>query len=106
LQLHAGFTMDDAATLVDYFSRLGVSHLYLSPILEAAPGSTHGYDGADPEIIDHERGGAAGLEALAGACAAAGLGLVIDVVPNHLSVAAPGNRWWSSVLRLGRASPF
>lgn len=98
--------MDDAATLVDYFSRLGVSHLYLSPILEAAPGSTHGYDGADPEIIDHERGGAAGLEALAGACAAAGLGLVIDVVPNHLSVAAPGNRWWSSVLRLGRASPF
>jgi len=98
--------MRDAAELADYFERLGVSHLYLSPILQSAPGSPHGYDGVDPTRLDDDRGGEAGFESLRNACAQRGLGLILDIVPNHLDVSSPENRWWRSVLELGEASPF
>lgn len=106
LQLHAGFTFDDAAGVVDYLDDLGVSHVYLSPVAQAARGSAHGYDGVDPTRIDDERGGEAGFERLCDACRTRGLGVVIDIVPNHLDVSSDDNRWWRDVLRGGRASEF
>jgi (1->4)-alpha-D-glucan 1-alpha-D-glucosylmutase len=106
LQLHGGFTMFDAAGLVDYLARLGISHLYCSPILQAVPGSTHGYDGVDPQQFDRERGGEEGFEALAQACEHAGLGIVVDIVPNHLAISSVQNKWWQDVLQFGRDSTY
>ncbi|MBB1593236.1 malto-oligosyltrehalose synthase [Achromobacter sp. UMC46] len=104
LQLHAGFTLDDAREQLPYHAALGVSHLYLSPITEARDGSTHGYD-----VIDHQRvsavlGGDAALRRLAVAAHALGIGLIADIVPNHMA-ADPANAWWADVLRLGPRSP-
>jgi (1->4)-alpha-D-glucan 1-alpha-D-glucosylmutase len=104
LQLHAGFTFADAAALVPYLCDLGVSHLYLSPILRAAPGSSHGYDVVDPRRIDDDRGGEAGFTELSDACRAHGMGVIIDIVPNHLDISSPENRWWRSTLALGPRS--
>jgi len=104
LQLHEGFTLHDAAGLTDYLAALGVSHVYLSPILQASEGSTHGYDVVDPSRLDAARGGEEGMRALSEACAAAGLGIVLDIVPNHLDISSPANRWWQSVLALGPES--
>ncbi len=108
LQLHAGFTFADAAALVEYFDALGVSHLYLSPVLAAAPGSTHGYDVVDHGRVNPELGGEAGLRALAAAARERGLGLVVDVVPNHMAVPCPVtlNAPLTSVLAEGPASPY
>lgn len=103
LQLHAGFDFDAAAAQVDYFATLGVSHLYLSPIASAMPGSTHGYDGIDPTRINPELGGEPGFLRLACRARARGLGLLLDIVPNHLA-AAPQNPWWADVLMHGRRS--
>lgn len=103
LQLHAGFDFDAAAAQVDYFARLGISHLYLSPIAAAVPGSTHGYDNIDPTRISPELGGEAGFARLADAVRAHAMGILLDIVPNHMA-AHPGNRWWSDVLRHGRRS--
>ncbi len=89
LQLHAGFTFADAAAQVDYLARLGVTHLYLSPVLQAVRGSPHGYDVVDHTRISAELGGRAGLERLAERARAVGLGLVVDVVPNHMAFTAP-----------------
>ena len=89
LQLHAGFTFADAAEQVPYLARLGVSHLYLSPVLQAAPGSQHGYDVIDHTRINEELGGEGGLVALAGTAREHGLGIVVDVVPNHMALVAP-----------------
>ena len=86
LQLHAGFGFADAAAISPYLSELGVSHLYLSPILEPQPGSTHGYDVIDHDSLNSQAGGAAGFDALVSAAHAAGLGLIVDVVPNHMTV--------------------
>src|ERR1700754_2561224 len=83
------FTFADAESQLDYLAALGVSHLYLSPILTAAPGSTHGYDVTDPTTVSAELGGADGLARLSAAARASGLGLIVDVVPNHLGVAKP-----------------
>lgn len=105
LQLHAGFTLDDAARLADYLSELGVSHLYCSPILQAAPGSTHGYDVVDPSRVNQELGGEAALYRLAQALNQNGLGLVLDIVPNHMAI-LPENPWWWDVLENGPASRF
>jgi (1->4)-alpha-D-glucan 1-alpha-D-glucosylmutase len=102
LQLHAGFTFDDAAAVVPYLARLGVSHVYLSPSLEAAPGSTHGYDVVDPTRLSSERGGAEAFGRLAAAADEAGLGLVLDIVPNHLGLVPTANPWWWDVLAHGR----
>ncbi|CAM3693133.1 malto-oligosyltrehalose synthase [Tsukamurella strandjordii] len=107
LQLGPGFTFADAAARVPYLADLGVTHLYLSPVLEAVAGSTHGYDVTDPTRVRAELGGRAGLDALADTAHRAGLGLVIDIVPNHVGVGRPEqNPWWWDVLRYGPQSRF
>ncbi|WP_255360407.1 alpha-amylase family glycosyl hydrolase, partial [Frankia sp. EI5c] len=108
LQLHMEFSFTDAAVIIPYLAALGVSHLYLSPILEAAPGSTHGYDVVDHSQISPELGGLGGLRRLVAAARRAGLGLIADVVPNHMAVLTPGttNTAWWSVLREGPDSPY
>ncbi|NLT31021.1 MAG: malto-oligosyltrehalose synthase [Propionibacterium sp.] len=107
LQIRPGFTLHDAADLVPYLARIGVGAVYLSPILTSTSGSDHGYDIVDPTAIDPQRGGDEGWSALRDAAAAAGLGIVIDIVPNHLGVARPvENPSWWSVLREGRNSPY
>ncbi|WP_445170200.1 malto-oligosyltrehalose synthase [Mycolicibacterium sp. Dal123E01] len=101
------FTFADAEKLLDYLGELGVSHLYLSPILTAAPGSAHGYDVTDPTTVSEELGGADGLARLAEAAKARGLGLIVDIVPNHVGVDEPErNAWWWDVLRNGRDSGY
>lgn len=97
----AGFLA--AAEAVPDLAALGVSHLYLSPVVEAVPGSTHGYDAVDPTRLRDELGGEDGFRTLAAACERHALGIVVDVVPNHLA-AHPANPWWWKVLRLGRRS--
>lgn len=106
LQLHGGFTFADARAALPYLCELGISHLYLSPIMQAAPGSTHGYDVVDPERVSEELGGEDGFRALAVAADAAGLGILLDIVPNHMSIAGTGNRWWRDVLENGPASYY
>lgn len=104
LQFHAGFTFADAEAIVPYLDRLGISHVYASPVTTAAPGSTHGYDVVDPTAINPELGGEPALRSLAAALAARGMWLVIDIVPNHMGVATGTNPWWQDVLTHGRAS--
>ena len=106
LQLHPGFGFAAAAAAVPYRAEVGASHLDLAPILMAAEGSAHGYDVVDPERISDALGGEAGFAALAAAARAAGLGILLDIVPNHMSIAGHGNRWWLDVLENGPASPF
>jgi (1->4)-alpha-D-glucan 1-alpha-D-glucosylmutase len=104
LQLHAGFTFADAQQQVPYLARLGVSHLYLSPVLQAAPGSQHGYDVIDHTRINEELGGEAGLVSLAGSAREHGLGIIVDVVPNHMALVPPqhANAPLWQMLREGR----
>lgn len=106
LQFHRDFTFADAERLVPYFARLGVSHIYASPVTMARAGSMHGYDVIDPTRINPEPGGEPAFRSLVGALRRHGLGLVIDIVPNHLGVAGGGNAWWNDVLANGRASAF
>ena len=107
LQLRPGFGFDEATDLLDYFADLGISHLYLSPILTAAPGSEHGYDVTDPTSVSSALGGPEGLARLSSAARDRGIGLIVDIVPNHLGVALPQyNPWWSDVLTHGRSSRF
>lgn len=103
-QFHAGFTFADAEALVPYLDRLGISHVYASPITTAAPGSTHGYDVVDPTRINPELGGEQGFHSLAAALRARDMGVVIDIVPNHMGVAGDANAWWNDVLAHGQAS--
>lgn len=90
LQLGPEMTFDDARELVPYFRSLGVSHLYLSPMLQAVEGSTHGYDVTDPSSVSEELGGEEAFRRLAGA----GLGVVVDIVPNHMGTDEASNRYW------------
>ena len=106
LQLHAGFTFADAAAICPYLVDLGVTHLYTSPILQAAAGSTHGYDTVDHDRISEELGGEAGYDVFLAALRANGLGHVLDIVPNHMSTETPANRWWNDVLEHGRSSQY
>ena len=106
LQLHKGFGFRDATALVPYLARLGVSHVYASPFLKARPGSTHGYDVLDHNRINPEIGTEAQLDALIEALRRHGMGLVLDVVPNHMGVLHGDNPWWQDVLEKGRASPY
>jgi (1->4)-alpha-D-glucan 1-alpha-D-glucosylmutase len=94
LQLGPGLGFDQARELVPYLAELGVSHLYLSPSFEARAGSTHGYDVIDPRRLSEALGGEAGFRALAAAARAAGLGIVLDVVPNHMA-ADDANPFWA-----------
>lgn len=101
------FTFADAQNLLDYYAALGVSHLYLSPILTAAEGSAHGYDVTDPTEISPALGGRDGFEQLSRAARDKGLGLIVDIVPNHVGVEKPReNRWWWDVLKHGRSSAY
>lgn len=105
LQLHQGYTLDDARADLPYFSRLGVSHLYLSPVSKSRQGSTHGYDVIDHGRVDAARGGEAALRRLAAEARLAGIGLLLDIVPNHMAT-DPSNAWWWDVLALGRHSAW
>jgi len=101
------FTFADAENVLDYLDELGVSHLYLSPILTAAAGSSHGYDVTDPATVSPALGGPDGLARLSAAARARGMGLIVDIVPNHVGIDKPEqNAWWWDVLRNGRASPY
>jgi (1->4)-alpha-D-glucan 1-alpha-D-glucosylmutase len=95
----------NAAQLAEYLANLGISDLYASPILEARAGSTHGYDVTDPLRIRGELGGPEAFAALCDAMRARGMGIVLDIVPNHMA-ADPGNPWWWDVLKRGRASRY
>src|SRR5438105_8546169 len=102
VQLTPTWSLDAAASVAGYLARLGVSHLYCSPYLQAAPGSTHGYDVVDHSRISVELGGEEAHARLRAAIDASGLGQVLDVVPNHMAIAGRRNRWWWDVLRHGR----
>ncbi|HET7139246.1 MAG TPA: alpha-amylase family glycosyl hydrolase, partial [Arthrobacter sp.] len=107
LQIRSSFTLFDAAATVPYLKSLGVDWVYLSPILTAERGSDHGYDVTDPSSVDPERGGPSGLLALSDAARAHGMGVLVDIVPNHVGVASPPqNPWWWSLLREGHGSPY
>ncbi|MFJ4713955.1 malto-oligosyltrehalose synthase [Streptomyces sp. NPDC088785] len=106
LQLQPDFGFGAAAAAVPYLASLGVSHLHLSPVLEAVPGSTHGYDVVDHARVRDELGGEEGLRDLAAAAHAHGLRLVVDIVPNHMAAAPRHNRALWEVLKDGPSSPF
>ncbi|MEY9777826.1 malto-oligosyltrehalose synthase [Arthrobacter sp. MW3 TE3886] len=107
LQIRPGFTLQDAAQTVPYLKSLGVDWIYLSPILTAERGSDHGYDVTDPSAIDPDRGGADGLLAASAAAREAGMGVLVDIVPNHVGVATPAqNPWWWSLLKEGQQSRY
>ncbi|WP_243042386.1 malto-oligosyltrehalose synthase [Dyella sedimenti] len=105
IQLHPGFDFWAALRQVPYYRRLGISHLYLSPIAEARVGSTHGYDVTDPTMVRKELGGETGLRALAEALHEHGMGAILDIVPNHMA-ADPANPWWRDVLLRGPDSRY
>jgi len=105
LQFRNGMTFDRAAELVPYLKALGISHLYASPIFTAASGSTHGYDVTDANEIDPAIGGREGFERLCAELKEAGLGLILDIVPNHMA-ASVENAWWRDVLKYGRESRY
>lgn len=107
LQLRPDFDFADARAVVGYLRDLGIGAVYVSPVLEATPGSTHGYDVTDPTRMREELGGEDGFRSLTAAAREAGLGVVVDIVPNHMSVEVPAaNPWWNSVLREGEASAY
>ncbi|MDQ1603894.1 MAG: (1-_4)-alpha-D-glucan 1-alpha-D-glucosylmutase, partial [Actinomycetota bacterium] len=108
LQLGPSFGFEDAAGVLDYLERLGVSHVYLSPVLQAVPGSTHGYDVVDHSRLSEDLGGSVSFHRLTDEAARRGLGVVVDVVPNHMAVPTPvwQNAALWSVLREGPASPY
>ncbi|MGV8861848.1 MAG: malto-oligosyltrehalose synthase [Pseudomonas sp.] len=106
LQFHKGFTLDDAVPLVPYFASLGISHLYASPLLKARAGSMHGYDVVDPRVINPELGGEPALRRLVSALRAQGMGLILDIVSNHMAVGGADNPWWLDLLEWGRRSPY
>jgi (1->4)-alpha-D-glucan 1-alpha-D-glucosylmutase len=107
LQIRPSFTLQDAAAKVPYLKSLGVDWIYLSPILTAEKGSDHGYDVTDPSTVDPDRGGPEGLAAVSRAARDAGMGVLVDIVPNHVGVASPyQNPWWWSLLKAGRQSRY
>ncbi|MFD0938933.1 malto-oligosyltrehalose synthase, partial [Methylobacterium trifolii] len=106
LQFHKDFTFTDAERIVPYLARLGISHVYASPLQKARPGSTHGYDIVDHGAINPELGGEAAFVRLSEALQAHGLKLLLDIVPNHMGVGGADNPWWLSVLEWGPLSPF
>lgn len=106
LQFHKGFTLDDAVPLVPYFARLGISHLYASPLLSARAGSMHGYDVVDPTSVNPELGGEPALRRLVAALREHEMGLILDIVSNHMAVGGADNPWWLDLLEWGRLSPY
>ncbi|MFZ3351500.1 MAG: malto-oligosyltrehalose synthase [Xanthobacteraceae bacterium] len=105
LQFHRGFTFTHAAALAPYIASLGISHIYASPIMTARSGSLHGYDTIDPTRVNAELGGEDGLRALVCELRRHDLGLIVDIVPNHMAI-GNGNAWWLDVLARGRNSRY
>ena len=105
LQLHRGFTFDDAIKAADYLQALGVSHVYCSPYLQAAPGSTHGYDVVDHQRVNDELGGEEGHKRFCQRLKELGLGQVLDIVPNHMALGMQNQYWWD-VLENGQSSRY
>ncbi|HLW25268.1 MAG TPA: malto-oligosyltrehalose synthase [Steroidobacteraceae bacterium] len=105
LQLHAGFTLADAERILGYLAELGVSHLYLSPCLQATPGSLHGYDVTDPTRVSEDLGGETAWGPFVERVHAAGLKLLLDIVPNHMA-ASEQDPWWDAVLAHGPFSEY
>ena len=105
LQLHGGFTFDDAASVADYLKKLGISHVYCSPYLQAAAGSMHGYNVVDHQKVNDELGGEEGLARFSASLKELGLGQILDIVPNHMAT-GPENRYWWDVLENGPSSRY
>ena len=105
LQMNAHFTFDDASAIVGYLQDLGISHVYCSPYLQAAPGSMHGYDVVDHQQVNEELGGAAGHQRFSSRLAEVQLGQVLDIVPNHMAIGTH-NRYWWDVLENGPSSRY
>src|SRR5918996_1079491 len=106
LQLNRDLRLADVQALVPYLHDLGITDLYLSPFLKARPGSTHGYDVTDHSTLSPDIGSEEDLEALATELARYGMGIVIDIVPNHMGITDESNRWWWDVLENGPGSPY
>jgi len=105
VQLHHGFTFDNAAGIADYLQELGISHIYSSPYLQAMPGSTHGYDVVDHRRVNEELGGVEAHRRFCARLAEVGLGQVLDIVPNHMSLGRENHYWWD-VLENGTSSRY
>lgn len=105
IQFRSGMTFDRAAGLVPYLKRLGISHLYASPVFTATAGSTHGYDVTDPNEIEPSLGGREAFDRMVTALKKAGLGLILDIVPNHMA-ASLENAWWRDVIEKGENSRY
>lgn len=106
LQFHKGFTLEQAVPLVPYFARLGISHIYASPLLAARAGSMHGYDVVDPTQVNPELGGEPALRKLVSTLREHQMGLILDIVSNHMAVGGNDNPWWLDLLEWGRLSPY
>src|SRR6478672_12429345 len=106
LQLGSDLTLDQVHDLLPYLQNLGISDLYLSPLFRARAESSHGYDVVDHGTIDPAIGDLAAFERLATAARKAGMGILLDVVPNHMGINDPGNVWWLDVLENGEGSYF
>jgi (1->4)-alpha-D-glucan 1-alpha-D-glucosylmutase len=106
LQLNSGFTFRQALDLVDYLNSIGIDDFYLSPFLMAAPGSVHGYDITNPARINPEIGTHDDLRQLSDCLKQRRMGIIADVVPNHMCIDDPANEWWWDVLENGPSSPF
>ena len=106
LQFNADFTFSDAAGIVEYLHALGVSHCYASSYLRAVPGSTHGYDVADPTQLNPELGDETAYAAWIARLRAHDMGHILDIVPNHMGIARSANPWWQDVLENGASSRF
>ncbi len=106
LQFNASFGFADAARIAPYLADLGVSHVYASPVFAARPGSTHGYDVTDPNTLNPELGDENSFRAMARVFRDNGLGLILDIVPNHMGIGGASNRFWLDVLEWGQESPF
>ena len=105
LQLGAALGFDEVAALGPYLDALGVSDVYLSPCFRCGPGSSHGYDVTDHNTFNPELGSAASFDRMSDGLRQQGLGLILDVVPNHMGIAGDANPWWLDVLENGPASP-
>ena len=106
LQLNAKFGFKDAAALADYLQALGISHVYTSPLLQATPGSTHGYDVIDHSKVSADLGGEEEFARMCSAFQQNSLNMIVDIVPNHMAISGAGNRWWWEVLENGPCSKF
>jgi (1->4)-alpha-D-glucan 1-alpha-D-glucosylmutase len=106
LQFNRVFTFEDGRRLIPYLDALGVTDIYSSPYLAARPGSLHGYDIADHNALNPEIGTETEYEAFMAALRERGMGQILDVIPNHMGIAAACNRWWNDVLENGPCSPY